>query len=216
MSLTIATSVPPELASAPQGVRAALAAPFSAMSATYGAVLAAVYGCFRYTVDRRDGVVAQRLMMQSRWATLVVRVPASAIGGAIVALAAAAGAHTVLLVTMGGVPMDWSSVGSAVVLGAVAGLWGLGWGLVVQAHLVALFVVPMSLSAAVLVAMVWGAGAPYLPLLAMLEGSGFDVTALGIPSSDRLDGPIAVLVTTGWVLCALVAGGVSFIKRDVR
>ena len=78
LSLSVATNIPPELADAPPDVRAAFAAPYEAVLATYGAVLAAAYGSFRYTVDRRDGVVAQRLMLQPRWATLLVRVPASA------------------------------------------------------------------------------------------------------------------------------------------
>jgi hypothetical protein len=34
--------------------------------------------------------------------------------------------------------------------------------------------------------------------------------------SESLDGSVAVMVTIGWVLIALSAGGVSFMKRDVR
>lgn len=216
MSLSLATSIPPEFADAPPGVRDALTAPFSAVLATYGAVLAAVYGSFRYTIDRRDGVVAQRLMLQPRGVMFVARVPASAVGGAIVALAAVVGGHTALAVAMGGVPVDWSSVGSTLALGAVAGLWGMGVGIVVQAHLAALFVASLSMGAAMLVAMFWSAGAVYLPLLAMLEAFRFDVTAVGIPPQDGLDGPLAVLVAAGWMLVALVAAGVSFLNRDVE
>ncbi len=216
LSLSVATNIPPELADAPADVRAALTAPYEAVLATYGAVLAAAYGSFRYTVDRRDGVVAQRLMLQPRWATLLVRVPASALGGAIVALVGAVGGHVALTVAMGGPPLEWASVGSALGLGALAGLWGIGVGVVVQAHLVALFVAPMSMSVAVLVAIFWGPGAVYLPLLAMLEALRFDVSALGIPPNEGIDSSTAVLVTAAWVLGALVAGGLSFMNRDVR
>ena len=215
MSLSLATSIPPDFADAPGGVRETLTAPFSAVLATYGAVLAAVYGSFRYTVDRRDGVIAQRLMLQSRRTTLLVRVPTSVLGGALVALAAVVGGHTALAVTMGGIPVDGSSVGRTLVIGAVAGLWGMGLGMVVQAHLLALFVVPMSMGVALLVAMLWADGAVYLPLLAILEAFHFDVTALGIPSAGALDHTTAVLVTAGWVFVAVASGGVSFLSRDV-
>lgn len=216
MSLSLATSIPPEFADAPADVRDTLTAPFSTVLATYGAVLAAVYGSFRYTIDRRDGVVAQRLMLQPRWATLVVRAPASALGGAVVALAAIVGGHVALGIAMGGIPVDGASVGSTLALGAVAGLWGLGVGLVIQAHLVALFVASLSMGAALLVAMVWKAGAIYFPLLAMLDAFRFDLTAVGVMPKESLDGPVAALVTIGWILVALFAGGASFMNRDVR
>ncbi|MFJ4999727.1 hypothetical protein ACIP5T_16365 [Microbacterium sp. NPDC088619] len=216
LSLSVATNIPPEMADAPADVRAAFAAPYRAVLATYGAVLAAAYGSFRYTVDRRDGVIAQRLMLQPRWATLLVRVPASAVGGAIVALAGAVGGHVALTVAMGGLPPEWSSVGPTLGLGAVAGLWGLGVGVVVQAHLVALFIAPMSMSLAVLVAIFWRSGAVYLPLLTMLEALRFDVSALGILPHESIDSTTAVLMTAAWVLAALLAAGLSFMNRDVK
>lgn len=216
VSLSLATSIPPELAEAPADVRTALTAPFTAVLATYGAVLASVYGSFRYTLDRRDGVVAQRLMLQRRWVTLLVRAPASAVGGAVVALAALVGGHAVLTFAIGGIALDWTAVGSTLALGAIAGLWGMGLGIVVQVHLVALFAASMSMGAALLVAILWKVGAVYLPLLAMLEALRFDVTAVGILPGESLDGSTAVLVTAGWVTAALLAGGLSFMNRDVR
>ena len=216
MSLSLATSVPPDIAAAPADARAAFIEPFHVMLATYGGVLAAVYGSFRYTIDRRDGVIAQRLTMEPRWALFLARVPAAAVGGAVVALAAALGGHLALIVTMGGVAVEWSAVGSTLAFGAVAGLWGLGLGVVVQVHLVALFVASMSMSAALLLTVFWGAVAAFLPPLVMLEAVGFDVAAVGIMPEDRLDGWQARGVTAGWVLLALLAGGVSFMKRDVK
>lgn len=215
MSLSLATSIPSEFAESTADIRDAFTAPFSAVLATYGGVLAAVYGSFRYTVDRRDGVIAQRLMLQPRWATLLTRAAASALGGAIVAAAAVCGGHIALAVSMGGIPVRWSSVGAVIALGAVAGVWGMGVGVVVQVHLLALFVVPMSMGAAILVAMFWKAGAVYLPLLAMLGAFRFDVAAVGIRPGESLDPPAAVLVTIAWVLTALTAGSVTFLRRDV-
>lgn len=215
MSLSLVTSVPAEYAEAPVGVREALSAPFSAVLATYGAVLAAVYGSFRYTVDRRDGVVAQRLMLQPRWTTLLARVPATATGGAVVALAGVIGGRLALAAVMGGIPLDLQAVASTMAIGALAGLWGLGVGIVVQAHLVAVFVVSASMGSAILVAMLWNDGAVYLPLLAMLEAFRFDVSAVGIMPPERIDSVVAALVAVGWVAVALAAGCVCFMKRDV-
>ncbi|WP_407360102.1 hypothetical protein [Microbacterium sp. LBN7] len=216
VSLSLATSIPPELAEAPADVRTALTAPFTAVLATYGAVLASVYGSFRYTLDRRDGVVAQRLVLQPRWVTLLVRAPASALGGAVVALAGLAGGHAALAFAIGGIALDGTAVGSTLALGAIAGLWGMGLGIVVQAHLVALFAASLSMGAGLLVAIFWKAGAVYLPLLAMLQALRFDVAAVGIMPGESLDGSTAVLVTAGWVTAALLAGLLSFMNRDVR
>lgn len=215
MSLSLATSIPQDFMDAPAEIRESLAAPLNTVLATYGAVLAAVYGSFRYTIDRRDGVVAQRLMLQSRWVTLLVRVPASAVGGAIVALAGVVGGHAALALSMGGIPAEVAAIGSALALGAVTALWGMGLGILVRSHLVALFVVSLSMGAAILVAMFWNAGAAYLPLLALLAALRFDVAAGGITPQHSLDPSVAVLVAVGWVLAALLAGGVSFLRRDV-
>ncbi|WP_226531481.1 hypothetical protein [Microbacterium paraoxydans] len=214
LSISMATSIPAEIAEAPADARAALAAPFSAVLATYGAVLAAVYGSFRYTLDRRDGVVAQRLMLQSRWVTLITRALASALGGAVVAGVALLGGNIALAVAMGGVPVSWASVGSTLAVGAGAGLWGMAVGVIVQSHLVALFVASMSLGSAVLVAMLWNAAARGMPLIALLEAFGFDVAAVGMSPHD---GPSsAVPVAAGWMLAALVAGGATLLRRDVK
>ncbi|MEZ7755725.1 hypothetical protein O5Y58_09440 [Microbacterium paraoxydans] len=214
LSLSLATSIPAELAEAPAAARDELVAPFDAVLATYAGILAAVYGSFRYTIDRRDGVVAQRLMLESRWAMLVVRVPAAALGGAVVAVAAVVGGHTALLVTLGGVPVHAPAVASAVALGGAAALWGLGVGIVVQAHLAALFVAVLSMGVGLLAAMFWSAGAVYLPLPALLDAFRFDVAALGIPEGGGL-GPAAVPIAAGWILLAVGAGAVVFLRRDV-
>ena len=214
LSLSLAAGIPADLADAPPAAREELVAPFDAVLATYAGILAAVYGSFRYTIDRRDGVVAQRLMLESRWAMLVVRVPAAALGGAVVAAAAAVGGHTALLVTLGGVPVHAPAVASAVALGAAAALWGLGIGIVVQAHLAALFVAALSMGVGLLAAMFWSAGAVYLPLPALLDAFRFDVAALGIPAGEGL-GPAAVPIAAGWILLAVGAGAVVFLRRDV-
>jgi hypothetical protein len=44
----------------------------------------------------------------------------------------------------------------------------------------------------------------------------FDITAVGVAPEDALDTPLAVLVAAGWVLAALAAGAVMFLKRDVK
>lgn len=216
MSLSLVTIIPPEFADAPADLRAALAAPFGTVLATHGGILAAVYGSFRYTVDRRDGVIAQRLMLQRRWPTLLARMPASAIGGAVVTGAALFGGHLALAVSGAGTTIDGAMVASTLALGGAAALWGLGLGVVVQVHLLALFLAPMSLGGSLLVAMLWPAGAVYLPLVALLEALRFDVTAIGVAQSSVLDAPLAAVVAASWVAVMLLASAVVFLRRDVR
>lgn len=214
LSLSLATSIPAGLSAAPPAAREELVAPFDAVLATYAGILAAVYGSFRYTIDRRDGVVAQRLMLEARWAVLAVRVPATAGGGALVALAAVAGGRMALLLTMGGIPLRGTAVAASVALGAGAALWGLGVGIVVQTHLAALFIAAFSLGAGVLVAMFWSAGAVYLPLLALLDALRFDVSAVGVPATEG-HGTLTVPLAAGWILLAVGAGAAVFLRRDV-
>jgi hypothetical protein len=154
-------------------------------------------------------------MSQPRWALLLVRVPSSALGGAVVGLSAILGGHAALVVAMGGMPMDGAIVLSTATLGAVAALWGMGVGVIVQTHLVALFVASLSLGATMLVAMFWDAGAVYFPLFAMLAVFGFDITTAGVLPGHVLAPSVAVVVTVGWVLGALVAAAAAFLTRDV-
>ncbi|MFB4352814.1 hypothetical protein RAC69_06665 [Microbacterium sp. LS_15] len=216
MSLMIATGVPAELTEASRTERAALAAPLGTILAVYGGVLAAVYGSFRYTIDLRDGVIAQRLMLQRRRVVLLARMPATAIAGAGVSLASIMGGHAALVVAMGGIPVDPATVGRTLVLGAAAALYGLGVGLVVQSHLVALFVAPLSLGAAPLIVGVWPGVASHLPLLTMLEALDFDVRAVGLSDGDRLGSPVATVIAAAWVALSLLGGAALFVRRDLN
>lgn len=91
LSASIAASVPADIAAAPDDVKALVAVPLATVLAVYSAVLAAIYGSFRYTVDRRAGVVAQRSTVQPRPWALVGRLPFTALGGVLVAGASVLG-----------------------------------------------------------------------------------------------------------------------------
>ncbi|MCT1477621.1 hypothetical protein [Microbacterium sp. p3-SID336] len=215
MSLSLALSIPSEAAAAPPGARESLAALLSSALAMNAAILAAIYGSFRYTIDRRDGVIAQRLMLQSRWALLLARAPTTAVGGAVVALVSLLGGRLALALALGGVPVDVGAVARTLGIGAVAALWGLGVGLLVRFHLVALFVTAMSLGVAPVLAALGVAAAAASPLLALLAAFGFDVTGVGLLPEHRLDPAVSALVAVGWVLAAVGAGGAAFVRRDV-
>lgn len=216
MALSLALSVPADFADAPGSAREEFLAPFGTIMATYGAILAAIYGSFRYTVDRRNGVVAQRLTLQPRWASLVTRAPAAALGGALVALSAVVGGHVALAISMGGAAVDWPAIAASAAVGAAAGLWGFGVGLVAQQHLVALFVAPATIGVATLVATFWAAGAVWFPLPAMLATVGFDIRQVGFQDAAALDRPMAATLAVVWIVLILAAGGISFLRRDVK
>ncbi len=217
MALSLAASIPTGIREAPLETRDSFVESFGVIIAIYGAILAAIYASFRYTIDRRNGVVSQRLALQPRrMLNVAMRVPYSGLGGAIVALSACLGGYIALSISMGYSQPPWSSIGPTLALGAAAGLWGLGLGLLVQAHLPALFVVSVSLSCAMFVAMFWGSYAVWFPLLVMLQACGFKISQLGIESSGNIHILAAVLGAIAWVSVALIAGTVSFLRSDVK
>lgn len=216
LALSIALNVPPELASTPAAARGAVHDALGAVTAVYAATMAAVYGSFRFTIDLRDGVVARRATIQHRGAGLIARLPVTALGGAVVATAAMTGAGIATAIALGDVVIPSRTVVATLVVGAVAALWGLAIGLVVRAHLTSLFVAPLSLGIAMVVASQgWDATAVWMPLPVLVRAAGLDLSALGIDAATQLDPAVAVLVCTGWVGAAIAAGAASFILRDV-
>lgn len=216
MALSLITSLPADISSAPMEVRSRLLAPFDSVMATYGALMAAIYGSFRYTSDRRRGVVAQRLSVQPRWAHLAGRVPWAALGGAVIAVATVLGGRIALTPSMGGFALDLSSTVLTAALGATAALWGLSVGLLVQHHLIALFVAPLSLSFGLLLTALWGPGAVWFPLPAMLTAFGFALGDVALGDVAALDPVASAAVVFGWSVVALAAGATSFARRDVH
>ncbi|MDF2918246.1 hypothetical protein [Microbacterium sp. NPDC086615] len=216
LSASIGASVPGDLATAPDEARAAIAAPLSTVIAMYGAVMAAIYGSFRYTVDRRAGVVAQRATLQPRRWHLAARIPFTALSGALVAVASLLGGRLALTAALGLRGLDLGSVGISAVIGAAAALWGLGIGLLVQAHLPALFVAPLSLISAFLIAPLWPSVAAWLPLPTLLRAVGRELGPLGI---DAAVGPVpaaATALAAVWIAAVLSGGAWSFLRRDLR
>lgn len=216
LSASIAASVPADIAAAPDDVKALVAVPLATVLAVYSAVLAAIYGSFRYTVDRRAGVVAQRSTVQPRPWALVGRLPFTALGGVLVAGASVLGGRLALAPALGTAGLDAATVAAALVVGAVAALWGLGVGLVVQAHLPSLFVAPVSLSGALLVAPFWPDTAAWLPLPALLRAAGLDLAPIGLDVGAGPAPGVAGALTGAWVAAVLAAGGWSFLRRDLR
>lgn len=216
LSASIAASIPPDVAEAPEDVKMLVVGPLSAVIGVYAAVMAAIYGSFRYTVDRRSGVVAQRATLQSRPWALVGRVPFAALGGATVAAAAVLGGRLALVPTFGLAGVDLGDVLAILAVGAAAAVWGLGVGLVVQAHLPALFIAPFSISAALMAASPWPDISAWMPLPTMLRGAGLDLAALGIGETVGPGQGLASALATAWVATALAAGAWSFLRRDVR
>ena len=216
LSASIGGSVPGDVAAAPDAAKDAIAAPLSTVLAVYAAVMAAIYGSFRYTVDRRGGVVAQRATLQPRRWALAARIPFTVLGGAIVGVASLLGGRVALSAALGVRGLDPATVGSVAIVGAVAAVWGLSVGLLVQAHLPSLFVAPLSLSAARLVALPWPAAAAWFPLPTLLRAADLDLAPLGITAAVGPQPAAAVAMATAWIAAVLTAGAVSFLRRDLR
>lgn len=216
LSASIAANVPADLAGAPDDVKASAAAPVSTAIGVYSAVLAAVYGSFRYTTDRRAGVVAQRATLLPRPWTLAGRLPFTALGGAVVAAAAVLGGRLALSPTFGVIGLDVGGVVASLVVGAVAALWGMSVGLIVQAHLPSLFAAALSLSAAFLAAPLWPSVAAWLPLPVLLRAAGHDLAPVGIESALGPAPAPATALAAAWVAAATGAGAWTYLRRDLR
>ena len=215
LSASIAASIPADAAAAPEEAKALLAGPLSTVVGVYAAVMAAIYGSFRYTIDRRTGVVAQRATLQPRAWALVGRIPFTVLGGALVGAAAVLGARLALAPTLGLTGLDAGGVGAILVVGAAAAVWGLGVGLLVQAHLPSLFAAPFSLSIAMVIAPLWPHVAAWFPLPMLLRGTGLDLTALGIAATSGPQGATAAALAAASIVAVGAAGAVSFLRRDL-
>ncbi|MCG7416382.1 hypothetical protein MHY30_02505 [Microbacterium sp. ACRRU] len=215
LSASIAASIPTDVALAPDAEKVLLAETLSTVIAVYAAVMAAIYGSFRYTIDRRVGVVAQRATVQPRGWALVGRIPFTALGGAAVGMAALLGARLALVPAFALLGLHARDVAATIVVAAAASLWGLGVGLLVQAHLPALFVAPISLSLAVMLAPVWPTFCEWLPLPTFLRAGGLDLSVLGL-ADGGVDQSLAVLIASVWLVGVVVVGAGSFLRRDLR
>ena len=216
LSASIGASMPGDVAAAPDGAKDAIAAPLSTVLAVYAAVMAAIYGSFRYTVDRRGGVVAQRATLQPRRWALAARIPFTALGGALVGMAALLGGRAAVATALGLHGLEPAAVGAVAIVGAAAAVWGLGIGLLVQAHLPSLFVAPLSLSAALLVAAPWPAVAAWFPLPTLVRATGLDLAPLGITAAVGPEPVAAAALAAAWITAVLAAGAASFLRRDLR
>lgn len=216
LSASIGTSVPGDLVAAPDAAKEAIAAALSTVIAVYSAVMAAIYGSFRYTIDRRGGVVAHRATLQPRRWGLAARIPSTALGGALVGVASLVGGRAAVVAALGARGLEPATVGTVAVVGAAAAVWGLSAGLLVQAHLPSLFVAPLSLSAPLLIAPLWPAVAAWFPLPTLLRAASFDLTPLGIGAAVGPAASAAVALAVAWGVLLLAAGAVSFLRRDLR
>ncbi|MGB4135356.1 MAG: hypothetical protein WA971_02260 [Microbacterium sp.] len=215
LSLSLAANVPHELATASDEEKGIYAASFEVVIAIYAAIMSAIHGAFRYTVDRRNGVVARQATLHPRWVIAAARAPFTALGGSVIATLAVVGGHVALRVAIGGIAIDGRAVAAAVGVGAISALWGFAIGLIMELHLLTLFVAPLTLGVAMIVAIFWPRVAVWLPLLTMVEAGGFDLMALGVSPADALDPVIASWALAGWMAMSSGVGAVCFLVRDI-
>ena len=103
--------------------------------------------------------------------------------------------------------------------GALAALWGFAVAVLVRRHLVALFVVPATLGAAVPLASVLPTVASWLPLPVLIGAVGIDPAVIGadpaaIASHDH-SALVAAVVVAAWLVLAASSAVVRFLTRDI-
>lgn len=226
LPLTFLMGLPEELRDAPIAVRAEFASEARTVAMVYAAALAAVYGSFRYTVDHRDGVIARQVTLARRTPVIASRVPFVILGGVLIAAVVAASCHGVLWIALGGVPLPaGDDAGGAEVLGSVprtmgigalAAVWGFSLGVVVRRHILALFVVPFSLTAALPLAGYAPVLAGWLPLPALARALGFDLSSFGLAGASASASVLALVESAAWIGAALCVALLLFARRDVK
>lgn len=215
LTLVVAVGIPAELRAAPLSVRGAFAEEYRVVGVLSAALVAAIYGSFRYTIDHRDGAVAQQVTITQRVPHLVARVPFTMLGGAVIALVAVGASQLVVMLLVGVDEIAAETVFDHTALGTIMGLWGFCLGVIVRRHLLALAVVPASLGIALLLAAFAPEIGVWLPFPAGADALGFELAPFGFTPDSQLPDGIAVVVFAGWLCIATAVAYLRFTRFDV-
>jgi hypothetical protein len=231
VAASFTSAIPAGLGDAPEAVRAGVRAGLLTPAVVVTATLAALYAGFDYTLDLKNGVVARETVSQRRLAVLGARATMTAVGGGTIGLACISGIVVAAAGAGAGWMLDPLPFLQTAAVGALASLWGFAVAVLVRRHLVALFVVPATLGAAVPLATALPAVAAWLPLPVLVGAVGADETVVvpGGPSApaapigpevlasalDVAPGVVTGVVAAGWIVIAASAAVVGFTTRDL-
>ncbi|QQQ61872.1 hypothetical protein [Paenarthrobacter ureafaciens] len=181
---------------------AALLGPASSVMLTVGAVL----GSFAFTVDFRRGSLHRRVLLFSR-APIFASRAASTFLASVVAGGAVGAVLVLLMLLIGGHPTSFFAAGAFAGVAAVGSMWGFAVGSLVRNHLVAFFVVPLTLALPEFLA---GAGITTGFFFPVLTSEWSTSAAEGRINSMPLLGSLC------WLVLLLGSAGAVFSQRDLR
>ncbi|GAA1139614.1 hypothetical protein GCM10009651_24540 [Microbacterium natoriense] len=206
-ALSIAASLPSDVRSAPPAVVDALGATMSASLVGGLVVLAAVLGALGTALADRSGVLARDHLFTSGVVVLGSRAVSAVASTLLFGMFGIAMIEAAFLLVTGRALLSVPEAAAAVGILAAAGLWGYLVGVLVRSPVLVLFVVPATLSPALLLSDAAPDVARILPLSALLSAAGL--------ADGGLAAPVASLVATGWAV-ALAAVVVLVLRRRDR
>ncbi|PWJ66999.1 hypothetical protein B0H03_101461 [Rathayibacter iranicus NCPPB 2253 = VKM Ac-1602] len=209
LGISVVFVIPDGLSQAPREVTEALFAGLRTTVVSNGVLLSAVYGSFRLTSELSSGVVSRQLMYSRRITLYLCRGSFALIGGAAIGAAGCAAGQATFWLAARRWEVDLGLVWAAAVLGVVSAAWGFGLGAAIGNHFAALFIVPLSLAAAIPIASI-------NQDLARVTPFGCQLALIDTDSGLWLDPSNGVWLAVAWGIMAVVVGGVVFRLRDVR
>lgn len=207
--LASAIGFPENLSSVPEQALSAVSTALRFPLEVNIATMASIYGSFRYTIDHRDRFIGRQIMWQSRVPTLVPRMLATFVAGAIIGLWCSLIFYATLSIAAQRMIVDSAAIWHPLLLGGICSVWGLCVGSLVRAHLLALFLVPATLVLTIALAVWTPELASWSPLGAFVQAFGE-----GLPNAPTIDHP--VLLSLGWMVAAIAVSLYSFSRRDIH
>ena len=181
---------------------AALLGPALSVMLTVGAVL----GSFAFTADFRHGSLHRRVLLFSR-APIFASRAASTFLASMLAGGAVGTVLVLIMLLVGGHPTNFFAAGAFAGVAAVGSMWGFAVGSLVRDHLVAFFVVPLTLA---LPEFLSGAGRTTGFFFPVLTSEWSTSVAEGRINSMPLLGSLC------WLVLLLGSAGAVFSHRDLR
>lgn len=211
LAASVTLSLPEDLRAAPTEARLALFDALEPSMLSTAAVVAGLYGAFRFTADLERGVVARQLGFIGRLPLLGARAVSSMLGGAALAMLTASAGAVAYSAVSGAEAGGGGFVLAAGAVGAIGGLWGLAIGAVIGRHVPALFAVPSVLAVAVPLA-AWRQEARLsTPLGAWLAMVGRD----GATTLSSAPHGAALAAGAAWLVGAAALAVAVVLRRDV-
>ncbi|MBF4461838.1 MULTISPECIES: hypothetical protein [unclassified Rathayibacter] len=208
LGLSILLAVPENVREAPASARSALFDALAPSLLTTAAVVAGLYGAFRYTSDLERGVLARQLGFVGRLPLLCARAVMAAIGGALLAAVSSVAAVLAFRAVAASDVGVLELLPAGVLVGVSAALWGLAVGVVIGRHVPALVAVSGVLAASLPLS-------EWQPDARLATPLGAWLASVAYGGDRSADLGLALAAGVLWLIVAAVLAVVVVLRRDI-